>query len=530
MRKKGNRLTKEESFDLPMKVVSVCPGCLAEGKVKSLPALLVEKSNQIWIEKDCEKHGHFEDIVFRDAQLWKKWMKYQITGRTAKGPILLGPSGGEGLYKTHHSWPLLVNLLVTNRCNLRCWYCFMNAGRSGYVYDPSLAELKKMMIMAKRAGGIAIQITGGEPTIREDILEILTIARELFSHVQLNTNGIRIAQDLEFAKDLKGVINTIYMSFDGVTDKTNPWIEYSKRAIENLRKAGFRSVVLVPTVTQSNLSEMGKIIRFAIDNRDVVRGVIFQPIAMAGSIKKITGKFLKKFRVDYVDIFEVIEKEFNREITRDDFYPVPFIDPVRELIEKVREKQYPGFGANPMCGGATYIFWDEEKKKPVPITRFVDVEGLVNFIRDDLLKKKGVFLKARIGVSFLKNINKFVIQENLPSGIEDPVKMIIRAVAKGDYQSLRPFHHNSILIGSMWFQDPWNIQLQPRVERCVVQYATEEGLISFCLYNGLDFGDELRRKYGLPIKEWEEKTGKKLVDDLWGEARKNPGLLTGRSK
>lgn len=517
-------------MDLPMEVISICPGCLEEGKIEVILAELFEKNGEIWIRKDCPEHGHFEDIVFRDAELWKKWMNYESIGRTQKRvPTLTGLTKEEKLYPEHRSWPLLVNLLVTNRCNLRCWYCFMNAGRAGFVYDPPLEELKKMMLMAKKAGAMAIQITGGEPTVREDILEILKFARENFVHVQLNTNGIKIAEDLEFARKLKGLVNTIYISFDGVTKLTNPWIEYSKKAIENFRKAGIRSIVLVPTVHQGNLGEMGKVIRFALENRDVIRGVIFQPIAMAGSIHRITTEFLRKYRVDYVDIFKVLENEFNNDITRWDFYPVPFVDPIRKLIEELRKKEFPQFTPNPMCGGATYVFWDEERKKAIPITRFIDVEGLMDFIKDDLLEKKGSFLKLKVGLSLLWNIGKFIIKDNLPKSLKHPMRTILKALIRGDYRALGEFHYNSILIGSMWFQDPWNIQLVPRVEKCVVQYVTEEGMMSFCLYNGLGFGDNLRRKYGMSVEEWEKKTGRKLVDDVWKKARKNPALLTGRS-
>jgi len=303
----------------------------------------------------------------------------------------------------------------------------------------------------------------------------------------------------------------------------------SKKAIDNLRKAGIKSIVLVPVVHRGNLEEMGKVVRFAIENIDVVRGVIFQPIAMAGSIHRITTEFLRKYRVDYVDIFEVLEREFGNEITRWDFYPVPFVDPVRKLIEKIRKKEYPQFSPNPMCGGATYIFWDKERRKAIPITRFIEVEPLMEYIKKSLLGKKSPFLRLRIGLSFVWNLRRFIVKRNLPKSLKHPLWIITKAVIKGDYSSLGEFHHNSILIGSMWFQDPWNIQLIPRVERCVIQYITEEGLMSFCLYNGLGFGDKLRKKYGETKEQWEKRTGKKLKDDIWEKAKKNPALLTGRT-
>lgn len=512
-------------LSLPLEVISVCPGCLQEGKIKTIKAELFKKNDQVWIRKVCQKHGNFEDVCFRDYSLWQKWMSYQKVGRELKTQLALT----ENLYQRHISWPLLVNLFVTNRCNLRCWYCFANAGAAGYVYNPSLKDLKKMMLMAKEAGALAIQITGGEPTVREDIFEILKFARENFVHVQLNTNGIRIAEDLEFTKKLKGLINTVYLSFDGVTKETNPWLDYSKKAIENFRKAGIKSIVLVPTVHRGNLNQVWKIIEFAFENIDVVRGIIFQPIAMAGRISKITLEYLKEHRIDYIDIFEVIETQSNDRVTRWDFYPVPFIDPIRELIEKLRGKKYPQFTPNPMCGGATYIFFDQERKIPIPITRLIDVEKFMGEIANNILKKEGFLLKTRIALSLLWNLKKFIIKENLPQNFKHPIWKIVKALIRGDYKSLGEFHYQTLLVGSMWFQDPWNIQLVPRVERCVIQYATEKGLMSFCLYNGLGFGEKMRKEYGMSIKEWERESGKSLRDDIWEKAKENPVLLTGKT-
>lgn len=494
---------------------------------KKVKAIVCEEKGKVYLKKICGGREIIKELISNDPALFEKWMKYESFsfGREQKKiPVITGD-----LYPTHLSSPLLVNLLVTNRCDMRCWYCFMNAGATGYVYEPSLEKLKEMMRKAKKAGALAIQITGGEPTIRRDLLEILRFARDNFAHVQLNTNGIRIATDLEFTKRLKGLINTVYISFDGVSKKTNPWIDYSIKAIENLKKSGIRSVVLVPTVRKDNLSEVGKIVKLACNYRDVIKAVIFQPIAFAGRIEKINQDFLKKYRIDYVEIFEVLEREFNNEITRWDFYPVCFVDPIRRLLEKIKNKQYPQFSPHPMCGGATYIFYDREKKKLVPITRFIDVEGLIDFIKNDLLKKKGPLLKLRILISLLLNVRKFIIKDELPKDLRHPILMIIKTLMKGDYETLGKFHKDSILVGSMWFQDPWNIQIS-RVEKCVIQYITEEGLISFCLYNGLRFGDKLREKHGEKIKEWEKRTGRKIKDDIFEEARKNPILLTGKIK
>ncbi len=496
------------------KVESVCPACYQDGKIQKINANIIEDDGKVWISKTCDKHGPFKDIYFGDANLYKKWMKYKVTGKSApdvKTQLFDHPP----LYKEHKSQTVLTNLLITNRCNLRCSYCFMNAGASGAVYEPSLEDIKKLMIQArnqKPMGSKAIQITGGEPTIRDDLFDIIRMAKEVgFSHVQVNTNGIKLSESVDYCKRLKDEkVNTIYMSFDGVTKKTNPWIEQHKKAIENLRKANLK-VVLVPVlIGGKNLHETGKIVRFALNNMDIIRGVNFQPISFCGRITKIKDEKRDKQRVDYIKMMEEIEKEFDGQISRNDFYPVPFVFPISKLIEGLTGDTQVEFTAHPGCGGATYIFY--ENGKPLPITRFIDVEGLLDFI-DKQSESKGPLKKVRIAASFLRHINDFVDEDKAPHNF-DLKKLLKEAAIGGSYDSLRGFHYKSLFVGSMWFQDSFNL-IFDRLERCVIHYTTLEGIVPFCTYNGLGIGDKIRDKHSIPIKQWEQETGQNIKDDLW---------------
>jgi uncharacterized radical SAM superfamily Fe-S cluster-containing enzyme len=360
-------------------------------------------------------------------------------------------------------------------------------------------------------GSKAIQITGGEPTIRDDLLDIVKIASEVgFSHIQVNTNGIKLADSAEFCKQLKEAkVNTIYMSFDGVTKKTNPWIEQNKKAIENLRKANLKLVLVPCVIGGKNLHEVGKIIRFALDNIDIIRGVNFQPVSFCGRIDKLSDEKREKQRVDYVMMMESIEKDFKGYISREDFYPVPFVFPISKLIELLKGETQVEFTAHPGCGGATYVFIDDGKV--LPITRFIDVEALLEFI-DQESQIKGPLKKIRIAAAFLKKIDEFVDYEKAPTGFN--LKKILKdAAIGGSYDSLRGFHYKSLFVGSMWFQDPFTLNVD-RLERCVIHYTTLEGIVPFCAYNGLGIGDKIRGKHSITIKEWEKKTGRKMRDDL----------------
>jgi uncharacterized radical SAM superfamily Fe-S cluster-containing enzyme len=495
------------------KIKSICPSCYQQGLIETIDAKVIEDKGKVWIVKNCKKHGSFRDIYFADSNIYKKWMNYNVEGKDSpdiKTKILDTPS----LYDIHKSQTVLTNLLVTNRCDLRCSYCFMNAGASGVVYEPSLEQIRQLMIQARNErpmGSKAIQITGGEPTIRDDLLEIIRIAKEVgFSHVQVNTNGLKLADSVEYCKKLKEEkVNTIYMSFDGVTKKTNPWIDKNKKAIENLRKINLKAVLVPVLIGDKNIQETGKIVRFALDNMDIIRGVNFQPISFCGKVTKIKDEKREKQRVDYIRMMEELEKEFDGAISREDFYPVPFVFPVSKIIEILKGETQVEFTAHPGCGGATYLFMDNGK--PLPITRFIDVERLLEYINKES-EIKGPLKKIRIASSFLRNIDKFVDYSKAPKGF-DLKKILKDAAIGGSYDSLRGFHYKSLFIGSMWFQDAFNLNID-RLQRCVIHYTTLEGIVPFCSYNGLGIGDKIREKHSIPIKEWEKKTSKSMRDDL----------------
>ena len=167
------------------------------------------------------------------------------------------------------------------------------------------------------------------------------------------------------------------------------------------------------------------------------------------------------------------------------------------------------FTAHPGCGGATYIFYDDGKA--LPVTRFIDVEGMLEFINKQS-ELKGPFKKIRVGSAFLRNIDKFVDKKKAPKGFD--LKSLLKdAAIGGSYDSLRGFHYKTLFVGSMWFQDPFNLNVD-RLQRCVIHYTTLEGIVPFCAYNGLGIGDKIREKHSMSIKEWEKKTGRKMKDDL----------------
>jgi len=495
------------------KTYSICPVCFQEGKIQKINASIIEDDEKVWMLKVCQKHGSFKEIYFSDVNLYKRWMKFKVTGKPVSY-VKTSLFNDSELYAEHTSQTVLTNLVVTNRCNLRHNQDFLDANTTGYVYEPSLDQLRDLMQQTrseKPLGSKSIQITGGEPTLREDLFEIVRIAKKIgFSHVQIYTNGLKLAESIDYCQHLEDEkVDTIYMSFDGVTETANPLIAHHKKALENLRKVNL-NVVLVPVLMgKKNVHESGKIVRFALDNIDVVRGIHFQPISFCDKNTKIKEDQKERQRVDYVQMIDAIEKEFLGMISRDDFYPVSFIFPISRLIEAFTKDPQVEFTAHPGCGGSTFIFI--ENGRPQPITRFFDVEAYMTFLNEQT-KKKGPLRKLRIASAFIKNIDNYVDVEKAPQGFN--LKQILKEAAIGGSQyALRKFQHQCLFIGSMWYQDAWNLNID-RLQRCVIHCTTFEGIVPFCSYHALGYGDKILKKYSIPVQEWEKKTGHSLKSDL----------------
>ncbi len=244
---------------------SICPECN-----RILPAIIFEREEKVFMTKTCPVHGETEELYFGSAQMFAKFSRYWKDGKGTHAPNIpvdvCSCPANCGLCSNHLSHTGLSNIIITNRCDLTCWYCFfyVKKGLEGaYVYEPTLDQIREMArtLKAERpVPGNSVQITGGEPTIREDLPEIIRIMKEEgVDHIQLNTNGINLALNPSLAKRLKEAgVSNLYLSFDGVSPKTNPKNHWeTPYALDACRKAHI-GVVLVPTTIKGlNDHELG---------------------------------------------------------------------------------------------------------------------------------------------------------------------------------------------------------------------------------------------------------------------------------
>jgi hypothetical protein len=300
------------------------------------------------------------------------------------------------------------------------------------------------------------------------------------------TNGVILSANLELCKRLERAgLSTVYLQFDGLTPKSykkmrgRNLLSIKLQAIENLRKAGLTSIVLVPTLARGvNDDQIGDIIRFASKNLDVIKGINVQPVSFAG---RIDQKERQEKRITIPDFLNLVEEQTDNEITREDFYPIPFVAPISRLIASETEQPQPIFTIHPCCGAATYIYCLDGKM--TPINRFLDVEGLLERIGEEIENFDDSSLgKLIMRGNILRDLSKFADEAKAPRDL-NVTKMLLSVLWNGTRQSIREFHNKSLFLGAMHFQDPYNMDLE-RLQRCGVHYATPDGrIIPFCSYN-----------------------------------------------
>jgi len=482
------------------KTKSICPECF-----KVLDATIFEKDNKVYIKKECPEHGKFQDVYWSDYDQYLRAEKFRYDGDGLRNPRTKTEMDCPfdcGICPQHKSHTVLAIIDVTNRCNLRCPVCFANSAAAGYVYEPSKEQVREMLKNLRSNDPVpatALQFSGGEPTIREDLFDLIRMAKELgFRHVEVNTNGLRLAQSVDYCRGLKEAgMSTVYLQFDGVTPEVYEFtrgrdlLETKLKAVENLREAGINSAVLVVTLIKGvNDHQVGDIIRFAIQNFDVIRCINVQPVSICGRIPEAERE---KMRITIPDFTRLCEEQTDGKIKVSDFYPVPAVVPISKAVGALRDKRYVEFTTHPHCGTATYIF--VEGDEIVPITRYGNIENFLktmNKVYEEAAKGRKRRAKIRL-LGALRHVKFGLLR-----------KYLLPIVRSGSYEALGDLHRKMLMISAMHFMDPYNFDLE-RIQRCCIHYAVPEGkIIPFCTMNSIH-RSKIEERLGVPIKEWQKK-------------------------
>ena len=551
------------------KTASLCPECL-----QKIGAEIYEENDQIWMRKTCPDHGDFKDLISSSAKYYK-WTHYKTENWSFDKDGEANPPDCEntdkrgcpyncGLCPEHLSTCSLALIDLTNRCNFNCNFCYANVQKAGYLVEPSLEEIDRIMahFRNKPIPAPSIMFTGGEPTVRKDFPEICAMAKKHgFKEVIVATNGYGFQRKnggLEWTKKVyEAGLDTLYFQFDGINNATyektrgiKNLMEYKQRVIENCRKAELTSIVLVATIAKGVTDiEIGNIIQFAIDNIDVVRGITFQPVALCG---RITAEDMQELRITNADVIQEIDNQTGGKISIESaWYPLSTIVEWGRIIAFLADIEPVEFTCHPDCGFATYLAIDPETNEMVSIMDYFDPLKIINFANKfwDKIKNKekepikffssllGDFgetldkglnwldkqqLKARFLLAMLQHTKK-------PGKL---MEMFSRVLIDGKWDSISAFTHGTLLISSMHFQDAYDFNIE-RVKRCIVHFgvAMPDGTVkevSFCTMNTLhrpEIEKQVAKKLTEKVKNEFDTTMGYRVDEIDQEIAHNGGTI-----
>jgi 7,8-dihydro-6-hydroxymethylpterin dimethyltransferase len=312
---------------------SLCPHCL-----ERIPARRIIEKDSVYLEKACPNHGSLEKVLIwkntpRPYHLWNR-----IHSRTtddaqisSEKPFLASRNDDGcpfkcGICSGHRQHTCSAILEVTGACNLHCPICFASSETVSGA-SPDLNTIQRMLCTIRdNAGNCPIQLSGGEPSLRNDLPQIVALARKIgFDHIQVNTNGIRLAQDPDFGQAMKDAgVTDFFLQFDGVSDtiyqymRGAPLLSSKLQAVERCAELKI-GAILVPTLVRNvNDHQIGDILQFAKKWMPAVRGVHFQPMAFLG---RYPSSPHHADRILIPEILTAIEEQTGGELKAENFIP-----------------------------------------------------------------------------------------------------------------------------------------------------------------------------------------------------------------
>jgi len=372
--------------------LSLCPQCL-----RRVDAKIVFENDNVYMLKNCPDHGFSKVLIATDIAYYKNIRNYN---KPSEVPLKFntrthyGCPYDCGLCNDHEQHSCLTIIEITDRCNLTCPTCYAMSSPH-YGRHRTLEEVQQMLdiIVANEGTPDVVQISGGEPTIHPDFFAILDAAKQKpIRHLMVNTNGIRIAKDKEFAKRLASYMPDfeIYLQFDSFKPEALTALrgkdlsDIRLQALEHLNEYNLSTTLVVTLQKGLNDDEAGKIIEFALKQR-CVRGVTFQPTQVAGRLEsfnaatdRITLTDVRQKILEQTDIFQP-----------NDIIPVP---------------------CNPDALAMAYAL--KLDGQVFPMTRYVDPAHLLNNSRNTIIYEQDEALHQHMLKIFSTGISVDRVEEN----------------------------------------------------------------------------------------------------------------------
>ena len=544
------------TLGFPRQTDSLCPGCVKEAreaiiagkkdwrdlmseKVGEIKAQIIERDGQVWMIKDCPLHGHYEDMMAVDSK-WLSWIEKQYPGRD------IPAHNDEDLHKHGSSTVLygrgsVLTVDLTNRCNMMCDPCFMDANQVGYVHELGWDEIKEILdnaLKIKPRRQMSVQFSGGEPTMSPNFLAAVSYARKIgYNSVQAATNGIEFAKSKEFCKKaFEAGMRYAYLQFDGIGNDANGHrqignlFDVKLRAIENMHEAGIEIILVVTIVNNVNNDQVGSVVKFAMENPKKISFVSFQPVSFTGRDEDITPERRLRQRYTLSHLAKDVSAQVGKVEPTRDWFPISFISTFAGFADMVKgnESQWGSLscGCHPNCGVGTALMINKETKEWAPVPRFLDAEQLTKDVTAITDAARGkTFSNFMMAMALLKNYQPFQGPKGLKlydlfKKFDKTWALTKKSTTKyGRTSPERTFDDamkrrqtdpwNFLFIAGMWFQDLFNYDFR-RTEMCIIPYATQQGEISFCAYNtGVGWRQIIENMHkNATVAEWYKTHGK----------------------
>ncbi len=536
----------------PRETDSLCPKCIPEmrakildgelpvdilrnEKVGEIKAQIIERDGKILMVKDCPIHGHFEDVMAMDPAFFKH-LEEVFPGRDIRA------HNDEKLHKhgtsnITHGRGSVLTIDLTNRCNMMCDPCFMDANQVGFVHELSWEDIQTLLdnaISIKPRRQMSVQFSGGEPTLSPYFLDAVRYSRKVgYNSVQAATNGIEFAKSLEFAeKAAEAGLRYAYLQFDGIGNAANSHravgnlFDVKIQAIENLHKAGVDIVPVTTIINGINNEQVGKIIQFALDNPKKISFLSFQPVSFTGRDEAITDERRTAQRYTLSHLAHDVKNQVGMGEPIRDWFPISFMSTFSDWADLIHGPKADwgqlSCGCHPNCGIGMAVMVDKETKEFVPVTAFLNAERLAKDIQRINDAARGRFLSvAGMALALLRNYNPFVAPTHfMLSDLMQKCDKTVGATGrnygkvsgdrtKADIELRRKDRWNFLFIAGMWFQDLFNYDFR-RTEQCIIPYATQDGEISFCAYNtGVGWRNIIEKMHmTASLTKWYEERGR----------------------
>src|SRR5712671_3752189 len=480
------------------------PSILLKEKVGEIKAQVIERDGKILMVKDCPVHGHFEDVMAIDTAFFKH-LEEVFPGRDirAHNDEKLHNHGSATI---QHGRGSVLTVDLTNRCNMMCDPCFMDANQVGFVHELTWDDIKMVLdnaITIKPRRQMSVQFSGGEPTISPYFLA-----------------GLRYA----------------YLQFDGIGNAANSHrrvgnlFDVKLQAIENLHSAGVDIVPVVTIVNGLNNEQVGRIIEFALDNPKTINFLSFQPVSFTGRDEEVTPERRAAQRYTLSHLAHDVKNQTGIGEPVRDWFPISFMGSFTDWADVTHgaEKEFGQLtcGCHPNCGVGMAIMIDKDTKEAVPVTAFLKAEQLARDVAAVSDAGRGRFLSvAGMALALVRNYDSFKSPTHFK--LTDLLKKFdktfgaTKAAEKGKYGKVegdrtlddiakrRADRWNFLFIAGMWFQDLFNYDFR-RTEMCIIPYATQQGEISFCAYNtGIGWRNIIEKMHmTATLTKWYEEHGR----------------------